>query len=139
VIFEAPHRVGEALADMADVLGDRAAVIARELTKLHEDVARGTLRTLAEANAGQALKGEIVIVVGAAEPQDVSDEAIGARLAEMLDTMSLKDAAKAIAEELQIPAGLLKKAINVAHKGNYADVESELADLEKILIAVGRK
>lgn len=103
VIFEAPHRVGEALADMADVLGDRAAVIARELTKLHEDVARGTLRTLAEASAGQALKGEIVIVVGAAEPQDVSDEVIGARLVEVLDIMSLKDAAKAIAGELGVP------------------------------------
>jgi 16S rRNA (cytidine1402-2'-O)-methyltransferase len=102
VIFEAPHRVGEALADMADVLGNRAAVIARELTKLHEDVARGTLRTLAEASADQALKGEIVIVVGAAEPRDVSDEAIDARLAEVLDVMSLKDAAKAIAGELGV-------------------------------------
>jgi hypothetical protein len=54
-------------------------------------------------------------------------------------TEGMNDTVKAIAEELQIPAGLLKKAINVAHKGNYADVESELADLEKILVAVGRK
>lgn len=54
-------------------------------------------------------------------------------------TEGMADTVKAIAEELQIPAGLLKKAISVAHRGNYADVEGELADLEKILVAVGRK
>lgn len=103
VIFEAPHRVEEALADMADVLGNRAAVIARELTKLHESVARGTLRTLADQGAGRSLKGEIVIVVGPAEPKDVSDDMINARLDEVLGEMSLKDAAKAIAGELGVP------------------------------------
>ena len=103
VIFEAPHRVEEALADMADVLGNRAAVIARELTKLHESVARGTLRTLVDQGAGRSLKGEIVIVVGPAEPKDVSDDMINARLDEVLGEMSLKDAAKAIAGELGVP------------------------------------
>lgn len=96
VIFEAPHRVEEALADMADVLGNRAAVIARELTKLHETMARGTLRMLADQTADAPLKGEIVIVVGPAEPQPVSDDAISMRLDEVLGGMSLKDAAKTI-------------------------------------------
>jgi hypothetical protein len=54
-------------------------------------------------------------------------------------TEGMADTVKAIAEELQIPAGLLKKAINVAHKGNFNDVEGELKDLEQILTAVGRK
>jgi 16S rRNA (cytidine1402-2'-O)-methyltransferase len=103
VIFEAPHRVEEALADMADVLGNRAAVIARELTKLHETIARGTLRTLADQGAGRSLKGEIVIVVGPAEPQVVSDDAISVRLDEVLGEMSLKDAAKTVASELGVP------------------------------------
>jgi 16S rRNA (cytidine1402-2'-O)-methyltransferase len=103
VIFEAPHRVEETLIDMADVLGDRAAVIARELTKLHETIARGTLRALAADGAGRSLKGEIVIVIGPAEPQAVSDEMINARLNQTAEDMSLKDAAKAIASELGVP------------------------------------
>jgi 16S rRNA (cytidine1402-2'-O)-methyltransferase len=103
VIFEAPHRVAEALADMAAVLGDRPAVIARELTKLHEEIVRGTLRTLAELTAGQTLKGEIVLVVGARQTAAISDEAIDARLAQALDTLSLKEAAKALADELGVP------------------------------------
>lgn len=103
VIFEAPHRVAETLADMADVLGERPAAIARELTKLHEDIARGSLRTLAEATFGETLKGEIVLVVGPGQAEPVSDETISARLAEALEGMSLKDAAKALAEELGVP------------------------------------
>ncbi len=103
IIFEAPHRVEDALVDMADVLGNRAAVVARELTKLHETMARGTLRALADQYAGSALKGEIVIVVGPPEPQAVSDDAISVRLDEMLGEMSLKDAAKTIAGELGVP------------------------------------
>lgn len=102
VIFEAPHRLKDALADMADVLGNRAAVVARELTKLHETVARGTLQTLAKQSAEMALKGEIVIVVGPPEPQVVSDETISSRLAEALGEMSVKDAAKKIAAELGV-------------------------------------
>jgi 16S rRNA (cytidine1402-2'-O)-methyltransferase len=102
VLYEAPHRVAEALADMADVLGDRPAVIARELTKLHENTVRGTLRTLAEAGAKETLKGEIAIVVGPAKPQSVSDDAIEARLLEALGATSLKDAAKSIALELNV-------------------------------------
>jgi 16S rRNA (cytidine1402-2'-O)-methyltransferase len=103
VIFEAPHRVEEALADMADVLGDRAAAVARELTKLHETVARGTLRALAAQGAELPSKGEFVLLVGPAEPQAVSDETISARLDQVLPDMSLKDAAKAIAGERGVP------------------------------------
>ena len=103
IIFEAPHRVEDALVDVADVLGNRAAVVARELTKLHETMARGTLHALADQYAGSALKGEIVIVVGPPEPQAVSDDAISVRLDEMLGEMSLKDAAKTIAGELGVP------------------------------------
>jgi 16S rRNA (cytidine1402-2'-O)-methyltransferase len=103
VLFEAPHRVGEALADMAEVLGDRPAVIARELTKLHESVARGNLRALASASADATLKGEIVIVVGIGEPQAVNDDMIVARLGTALADMSLKDAAKAVAGDLGVP------------------------------------
>lgn len=69
VFFEAPGRLVETLAAMAEVFGLRRAAVARELTKLHEEVVRGTLGELAETFGGeQAVRGEITIVVeGAAE------------------------------------------------------------------------
>jgi 16S rRNA (cytidine1402-2'-O)-methyltransferase len=103
VLFEAPHRLAETLHDMAEVLGDRAVVIAREMTKLHEEIVRGSLKALAEATQDAAPKGEIVLIVGPQEAQPIGDEAIRARLSEALEVMSLKDAAKALAEELGVP------------------------------------
>ena len=68
VFFEAPHRVGEALAAMAEVIGtERPAAVCRELTKTYEEVRRGTLGELA-AWAADGLRGEITIVVQGAEP-----------------------------------------------------------------------
>jgi 16S rRNA (cytidine1402-2'-O)-methyltransferase len=65
VFFEAPHRVAEALAAMADAFGaDRPAAVARELTKTYEEVLRGTLAELAERAAAEQLRGEICVVVG---------------------------------------------------------------------------
>lgn len=63
VFFESPHRLADALADLATAFGaERRAAVCRELTKLHEEVARGTLAELAQRFAGGA-RGEIVIVV----------------------------------------------------------------------------
>jgi 16S rRNA (cytidine1402-2'-O)-methyltransferase len=69
VLFEAPHRLAEALADMAELLGpDRRAVVCRELTKTYEEVLRGTLAELARWATGE-VRGEITLVVaGAPEP-----------------------------------------------------------------------
>ncbi len=103
VFYEAPHRVAETIADMAALLGGRQAVVARELTKLHEEISRGSLASLAGAIPAEGLKGEVVIVVGPQQVQSVTDEALGARLADALEVMSLKDAAKALADELGVP------------------------------------
>ena len=69
VLFEAPHRLGAALADMVSVLGpDRRAVVCRELTKTHEEVRRGSLGELAERFSGE-VRGEVTVVLeGAAAP-----------------------------------------------------------------------
>ena len=64
VIYEAPHRLRSLLADAARVLGDRPAAVVREISKLHEEAVRGSLRELAEAFAAQPARGEIVVVVG---------------------------------------------------------------------------
>jgi 16S rRNA (cytidine1402-2'-O)-methyltransferase len=67
VFFEAPHRLHDSLVDMAAVLGDRRAVVCRELTKTHEEIARGTLAELAERFAVDVL-GEVTVVVEGAAP-----------------------------------------------------------------------
>jgi 16S rRNA (cytidine1402-2'-O)-methyltransferase len=63
VFYEAPHRLARSLADCHEILGDRAVVIARELTKLHEEFTRGRLGELAQNYLKTNVKGEIVLVI----------------------------------------------------------------------------
>jgi 16S rRNA (cytidine1402-2'-O)-methyltransferase len=68
VVFESPHRILASLEDAHNVLGSRPAALARELTKLHEEVVRGTLgEILEEMRSRGSIKGEIVLVIGAGE------------------------------------------------------------------------
>jgi 16S rRNA (cytidine1402-2'-O)-methyltransferase len=91
VFFESPHRIADALADLATAFGsERRAAVCRELTKLHEEVARGTLAELAE-RFSDGTRGEIVIVVAGAEPATVSfDEALAQVLALTASGVRLK-------------------------------------------------
>ena len=76
VIFESPKRLRRTLTDLATACGsDRQAAVMRELTKLFEESIRGSLAELS-TRFSDDVKGEVVIVVGAASPQEVSDEAI---------------------------------------------------------------
>jgi len=72
VFYEAPHRIAAALRDAVEVLGDRPAVIARELTKIHEEFLRGPLRELADKFRQQVGRGEMVLIIGTAQ----SDHAV---------------------------------------------------------------
>ena len=98
VFFESAQRLGETLAAMADVLGDRGAAVARELTKLHEEVRRGSLGELAAhyAKTG-APRGEVTVLVGP-PAEAVTDMAkIDAALKAALAFMPVKAAAEMIA------------------------------------------
>jgi len=98
VFFESAPRLAEALAAMAAAFGDRPAAVARELTKLFEEVRRGNLAALAAHYAsGGPPKGEIAIVVGPpAEPVAATADELDAALAAALARMSLKDAVAAV-------------------------------------------
>jgi 16S rRNA (cytidine1402-2'-O)-methyltransferase len=100
ILFETAPRLAKALADMAEILGPREAVIARELTKLHETVWRGTLDTLAEDLAAQTVKGEVVVVVAPprAEENEIDDARILADLKAALETQSFRDAVRGVTE-----------------------------------------
>jgi 16S rRNA (cytidine1402-2'-O)-methyltransferase len=105
IFYEAPGRLAETLADLALELGSRPAAVARELTKLHEEVKRGPLDKLAaEYAAIEPPKGEIVIVVGGREERPpIAEDALDREIAELLDTLSVKDAAAAIAARHGLP------------------------------------
>lgn len=103
IFFEAPTRLAETLADLAATLGPRPSAVARELTKLHEDIARGSLADLAAQFENAPPKGEIVILVGPPGNEAATDEAILAALESALAHMSLRDAAKAVADRLSAP------------------------------------
>jgi len=66
VLFESPHRIVKTLNELYQVMGERKVVLARELTKIHEEVIRGTLGELAIKAAEQKLKGEITLVISGA-------------------------------------------------------------------------
>lgn len=105
VFFEGPHRLASSLADMAEVLGDRRAAVAREMTKMHEEVLRGTLSELASTAAG-GVRGEVTVVVAGAEPvaAAVGDSEIAARLSALMRGGSpKKDAIARVADESGIP------------------------------------
>ena len=102
ILFEGPSRIAEALADLAAVLGERPAGVARELTKLHEEVLRGTLGELARSVAERGLKGEIVVVVGPPLTCEVRDDDIIAGLTDCLAEGTLRDCAADVASRLGV-------------------------------------
>lgn len=118
ILFESPRRLHETLLDLRDGLGDRRACVARELTKIHEEFARGTLSELADRFAGEVL-GEITLVIEgapkrAAEAAD-PDSLLRARLAA---GTSVKDAAREVAEALGLPRKeVYKRALELASEG----------------------
>ena len=103
VLLESPRRLGATLEDLAEACGaDRRAVVVRELTKLHEEVARGTVAELA-AQFAEPPKGEIVVVLGPAAPREVSDDEVAAELVDELTAgTSASDAATTVAKRLGI-------------------------------------
>jgi 16S rRNA (cytidine1402-2'-O)-methyltransferase len=103
--YEAPHRLAETLADMADAFGGRAAAVARELTKRFEEVRRGPLTELAAYYAANTARGEVTIVVGPPEQDDPED--LDGRLRAALATNSLKDAAALVATATGLPRKLV--------------------------------
>jgi 16S rRNA (cytidine1402-2'-O)-methyltransferase len=63
IFYESPHRISETLADILEILGDRDMVLARELTKVYEEVLRGTVREIRNKIGERKLKGEITLVI----------------------------------------------------------------------------
>jgi 16S rRNA (cytidine1402-2'-O)-methyltransferase len=109
VCYEAPHRLIACLDDLIAVLGDRPAALARELTKVHEEVRCGALVALrAEAAAGAGPRGEYTVLVAGAPASAERTAPLEARVRERLSALltggaSTRDAARIVADELSMP------------------------------------
>jgi 16S rRNA (cytidine1402-2'-O)-methyltransferase len=112
ILYEAPHRVAESVADAREILGDRPACLAREVTKLHEEFLRGKLSEIAASLEERPARGEITLLIGAdaSEARSHADStlSLAARVEELMHQARLdrKDALKLAAKE----RGLTRRA-----------------------------
>ncbi|MGC3999079.1 MAG: 16S rRNA (cytidine(1402)-2'-O)-methyltransferase [Anaeromyxobacter sp.] len=117
VLYEAGNRTAETLRDLAEALGDRTALVARELTKLHEELLRGRLSELAARLEGHEVKGEITLVVGPPAPgEEAPAAASGAAPAEPLEDelrrrLAAGEAPSALARDVAKARGLKRSDV----------------------------
>lgn len=112
IFYEAPHRINRMLNNLFEVLGNRSAVIARELTKLNEEYIRGTLEELIQIDE-ETLKGEMVVLVeGNKKEAVIDDQVIIQRVGYLVNKgLSKKDAIEIASEELKVNKNQVKKLV----------------------------
>jgi 16S rRNA (cytidine1402-2'-O)-methyltransferase len=113
VLFESPERIAATLDELADAMPERSACVARELTKIHEELVRGTLASLADrGEPRREWRGEIVLVLGAWAPEarveTIDDAAVDARIDRELDAGAH---AKTAAERVAAWSGRPKREV----------------------------
>ena len=113
ILYEAPHRIAETVAAAREILGNRPACLAREVTKLHEEFRRGPLSELEVSLEERPPRGEITLIIGPAEPADAaqhteSSQSLAERVDELMRQAKLdrKEALKLAAKE----RGLTRRA-----------------------------
>lgn len=115
VLYEAPNRVADTLAELAEAgAGDRETVVARELTKQHEELRRGTVAELAAYYGHTPPRGEVVILIAGRIPQATSEDELRARATALrAEGRSARDIAAVLSAELGAPRNL---AYRLAHE-----------------------
>ncbi len=121
IFFESPRRLRACLEDVGQILGNREAVVARELTKRYEELRRGRVETLLEGYEGEAPpKGELVLLVGPPDPDTapLNAKEVDAQLLAALATLSTRDAATTVAAAVGLPRRqLYARALALAKSG----------------------
>jgi len=112
VAFESPHRVAASLAALAAIDGAREVAVCRELTKVHEEVVRGSAAELARRFGARETKGEIVLVVAGAPREEGDLDAALAALRRLVDAGAKARPAAAVVSDLTgVPANALYRAL----------------------------
>jgi 16S rRNA (cytidine1402-2'-O)-methyltransferase len=101
VLYEAPHRLKESLADIREIFGDRRMVLARELTKLHEEFLRGRISEVIAEVSQREIRGEVTLIVeGCSDVNPPSEEALRAEIAKLVgEGIRVKEIAEIIGEK----------------------------------------
>jgi 16S rRNA (cytidine1402-2'-O)-methyltransferase len=120
VFFESPHRIRATLRDALELLGDRKASVAREMTKLHEEIIRGRISEILARIGDRELKGEIAIVIGgASEPLAAEVHALLPRVRALVTAgMRKRDAAREVARAHGASANDLYRAYLVEQRAD---------------------
>lgn len=127
VIFESAQRLSRTLAELLGALGDRRAVVLREMTKVHEEVKPGTLGSLAEWAAASAPRGEVVIVVDGAAPRPATDDDIQAVIGAMRRSgLSVSQTAREAAAITGLSRSVLYEMVIATDARKSVGLESEL-------------
>lgn len=115
IVYESPHRIEETLEDLMELLGERPAALARELTKMYEEVRRGTLAALLDGVRSEPPRGEIVLVIGGAVQGHKETPSPGelARMVRVLmeDGTDRKEAMHTVAREAGVPKRVVFDAL----------------------------
>jgi len=134
VLFESPNRVGRTLQDLLAAGGDRRVAVVRELTKMHQEVLRGSLKQVAETLATRELKGEVVLVVeGVGGPESSLADAVEMARERVQAGARKRDAARDAAGRTGVPArriyeGLLTDGPQGAEAGSRRSSAGRRAD-----------
>lgn len=119
ILFESPRRVNQILEELCEIEANRTIVVARELTKRFEQVIRGSAAELARDPQMQSLKGEVVLLIDRKQVgMQMDEDGLRQALSDRMQLMSLKDAAREVAQETGLPRrDIYQLALGMADKG----------------------
>src|SRR5258708_1917505 len=114
VFYEAPHRILDTLGDIGEILGARPVVVARRVTKIHQEVLRGTAAGIHYPRGGRAsVKGEMVLMIGKGETQEIDDTPIEEAVGKLVESgVSRMEACKTVARQRGLSKREVYKLIN---------------------------
>jgi 16S rRNA (cytidine1402-2'-O)-methyltransferase len=116
IFFEAPHKLVRELSTLRDFFNNRSVAVVREITKVHEEVVRGSFDEVIERFLNQEPRGEIAIILAPPDERPMDSTIIDADLSSAMTTMSLKDAVAFVAAGRGVPKGLVyQRAIALRH------------------------
>ena len=118
VFYEAPHRLKKTLDDMVELLGDRQAVLAREVSKVYEEFLRGSLEELTRAAESRELRGEMTLVIsGSAGESRVDEDRLKAEIRDLKDRgLRVKEIAEILGERFGYPKKEIYRLALLAEK-----------------------
>jgi 16S rRNA (cytidine1402-2'-O)-methyltransferase len=128
VFYEAPHRIRECIDDARQVLGDRQAALARELTKLHEEIIRGRLSELAAGFIGREPRGEYVLLIGPRLATEPPEETMGGEDKTILEQVDALMEAEGIDRKTALKR--VAKQRGLTRREAYRQLVEQTADLE---------